>query len=113
MEKETARSNEVGVMFNQTDRQNNLLERWRQEVFEGLLKNKRYELLIKDNQARYNKDIAKLASELKQSKNETVLANNKISVLESEVSFKEEQCVNNQQAVVKMTRKWQTIKEEN
>ena len=41
------------------------MERWRKEVFDGLLSNKRYELLVKDNLARYNKDMAALQSELK------------------------------------------------
>ena len=56
MEKETARSNDTGIINDKEERQNRLIEKWRKEVFEGLLRNKRYELLIKDNLARYNKD---------------------------------------------------------
>ena len=42
-----------------------LLERWRKEVFDSLLRNKRYELLIKDNLANYTKDLNALKLELK------------------------------------------------
>jgi hypothetical protein len=55
MERETSRSDDHTV--SQTDRQAKLLERWRKEVFDGLMRNKRYELLIKDNLARFNKDL--------------------------------------------------------
>lgn len=60
MEKETTRSDDRGLLSldNQSERQTKLLERWRKEVFDGLLRNKRYELLIKDNLARYNKDLS-------------------------------------------------------
>ena len=60
MEKETMRSDDRGLLSldNQSERQAKLLERWRKEVFDGLLRNKRYELLIKDNLARYNKDLS-------------------------------------------------------
>lgn len=44
------------------------MERWRKEVFDGLMRNKRYELLIKDNLAAYTKDTDKLQLELKQAK---------------------------------------------
>ena len=54
MEKETSRSvaggnNEASSYLESETKQNKLLERWRKEVFDGLLRNKRYELLIKDN----------------------------------------------------------------
>jgi len=61
-----------------------LLEKWRKEVFDGLLRNKRYELLIKDNLARYSKDLDSVKLELKQSKTEASLAKNKLSLLENE-----------------------------
>lgn len=54
MEKETSRgaaggNNEASSYLESETKQNKLLERWRKEVFDGLLRNKRYELLIKDN----------------------------------------------------------------
>lgn len=55
MERETARSDDNTL--SQADRQAKLLERWRKEVFDGLMRNKRYELLIKDNLAKYKKDL--------------------------------------------------------
>ena len=55
MERETARSDDHTL--SQADRQAKLLERWRKEVFDGLMRNKRYELLIKDNLAKYKKDL--------------------------------------------------------
>ena len=89
MERETAR-NDDAIVLDQTERQNKLLERWRQEVFEGLLRNKRYELLVKDNLARYNKELAAVKLELKQANNEAALSKNKINALENEAAFKEE-----------------------
>ena len=89
MEKETARSENSS--FTNEQKQSNLLERWRKEVFDGLLRNKRYELLIKDNLKQYTKDLNELKTEFKSAKNETALTKNKISVLENEASFKEEQ----------------------
>lgn len=71
-------------------RQSRLIERWRKEVFDGLLRNKRYELLIKDNLAQYSRDLTSLKTELKSTKNEKTLMQNKISVLENESRFKEE-----------------------
>lgn len=90
MEKETARSNDTGIINDKEERQNRLIEKWRKEVFDGLLRNKRYELLIKDNLARYNKDQNELNMELKQAKNEAQLTKNKIKVLQNEASFKDE-----------------------
>lgn len=85
MEKETARSDNSNIAemsYSQSEqKQGKLLERWRKEVFDGLLRNKRYELLIKDNLARYTKDLSALKTELKSAKNETALTKNKISVL--------------------------------
>ena len=83
MEKETSRggNNEASSYLESETKQNKLLERWRKEVFDGLLRNKRYELLIKDNLARYTKDLDALKTELKSAKNETALTKNKISVL--------------------------------
>lgn len=82
MEKEAARSDDSGCLGDdKEERQSRLLEKWRKEVFDGLLRNKRYELLIKDNLARYTKDLNKLSLELKQAKNDAQLAKNKISVL--------------------------------
>ena len=89
MERETARSDDAS-QIDQSERQGKLLERWRKEVFDGLMRNKRYELLIKDNLARYNKDLAKVQTELRQAQNETALAANKVRVLENEAAFKEE-----------------------
>ena len=92
MEKETSRgavggNNEASSYLESETKQNKLLERWRKEVFDGLLRNKRYELLIKDNLARYTKELDALKTELKSAKNETALNKNKISVLENEASF--------------------------
>lgn len=81
MEKEAARSDDSGCVNDKEERQNRLLEKWRKEVFDGLLRNKRYELLIKDNLARYTKDLNGLKLELKQAKNDSQLTKNKISVL--------------------------------
>ena len=91
MEKETIRGSDEASYSQvaQSDRQGKLIEKWRQQVFDGLMRNKRYELLIKDNLARYNKDTDKLKTELKQAKNEAALVRNKISVLENEAEFKE------------------------
>ena len=90
MEKEAARSNESVLTSEKDDRQSRLLERWRKEVFDGLLRNKRYELLIKDNLQKYNKDLDTLKLELKQSKTDAELAKNKVALLENETKIREE-----------------------
>ena len=59
MEKEAARSDDQ-MVIGQNERREKLVERWRKEVFDGLMRNKRYELLVKDNLNRYNKDIQRL-----------------------------------------------------
>ena len=46
-----------------------MLEQWRQKVFEGLLTNKRYELVIKDNLGKYQKEVAKIQLEYKKEQN--------------------------------------------
>lgn len=77
------------------------------------MRNKRYELLVKDNLSRYNKDKAALSSELKQAKNETTLIKNKINVLENEASFKEESQIKSQEALNKVNRQMMALQEEN
>lgn len=112
MEKETAR-NDDQIVLNQADRQAKLLDRWRKEVFDGLMRNKRYELLIKDNLARYNRDLKSVQVELKQAQNEVALAKNKISILESEANFKEEAYTKGQASLEKMIRQTDGLRQEN
>ena len=118
MEKETSRgaaggNNEASSYLESETKQNKLLERWRKEVFDGLLRNKRYELLIKDNLARYTKDLDALKTELKSAKNETALTKNKISVLENEASFNQESHQKGIESMNKMSRQMHQVKEEN
>ena len=70
-------------------------------------------MLIKDNLARYTKDLNTLKTELKSAKNETALTKNKISVLENDASFKEESHQKGIEAMNKMSRQMHQIQDEN
>ena len=90
-----------------------LLERWRKEVFDSLLRNKRYELLIKDNLASYTKDLNALKLELKQSSTDATLAKNKVTLLENEAKLRDESLSKGQEIVNRVNRQNMALREEN
>ena len=75
-------------------------------MFEGLLTNKRYELVIKDNLGKYQKDVAESLLDLKKQQNKANLLDQKVKSLETENAIKDqavlkmEQTVQNQMKVI-------------
>ena len=75
-------------------------------MFEGLLTNKRYELVIKDNLGKYKRDVAEIRLDLKKQQNRANLLDQKVKSLETENAIKDqavlkmEQTVQNQVKVI-------------
>ena len=75
-------------------------------MFEGLLTNKRYELVIKDNLGKYKRDVAEIRLDLKKQQNIANLLDQKVKSLETENAIKDqavlkmEQTVQNQVKVI-------------
>ena len=55
-----------------------LLTRWRKKVYEGLVTNKRYELIIQDNLRKFAEDQTSLQSEVAQSNSQLELAHQQL-----------------------------------
>ena len=119
MEKEAARAGKGGQddsgtgMDREQERSAVLLERWRKEVFDSLLRNKRYELLVKSNLASYTKDLNALKLELKQTSTDATLAKNKVTLLENEAKLREESLSKGQEVVNRVNRQNMALREEN
>jgi hypothetical protein len=83
MEKEIVRNNQPS--HSDTDSKQaslaKVVDKWRVKVFEGLVANKRYELVIRDNLTKYSEEKLSLKQELSQAQILIQLTDNKLTTL--------------------------------
>ena len=83
MEKEMVRKSQSGHL--DTDGKQaclaKVVDKWRVKVFEGLVANKRYELVIRDNLSKYSEEKLSLKQELSQAQTLIQLTDNKLTTV--------------------------------
>ena len=83
MEKEKSQS----IEFTDKDKLLILLQRWRKKVYECLVTNKRFELIMQDNLKKFSEDQTSLQASLSEKSNQIEIQDKKIESLENENAF--------------------------
>jgi hypothetical protein len=67
-----------------------ILEKWRDKVFEGLVANKRYEIVIKDNLAAYSDEKTELKKTIAEMHTHAQLAASKMATYIADCQYKQQ-----------------------
>jgi len=68
-----------------------LLTRWRKKVYEGLVTNKRFELIIQDNLRKFAEDQTSLQAELTHSNSQLEIAQQQLKAAQIDSTLKDQQ----------------------